>query len=415
MERHQGTLTSGGARSKKYNRRIEEEIYTTELLCSMAFIEKTMPYPKSEIEEIWHEVLLYQFHDILPGTSIRRVYEESHVRYEALLDRLNQLQAKAIDSLSCRSGRVLFNPHSVECCQLVEIGEDVYKVRVPSLGMTEIDSISEKSQLMDNVNSCEIVEKDIVITSDTMENNKVRLTFDKNGNLASLWDKELARECIVETEAANVFKLYDDDGDAWDFAADYRENWESILLVDVKSELRASRAIRTHSYRFGNSTIEQEVCLEIDSALVSFETQVDWREKDKMLRVDFPLNIHTDQVSCDIQFGHIKRLTKNETSQEIAQYEVCAHRWIDLSEEAYGISLINDCKYGYHAKGNLISMNLLRSAKYPGGDYVDIGQHSFKYALYPHPYDVTRSDVISIAALYNQPPIELDKIPSFPL
>jgi alpha-mannosidase len=217
-----------------------------------------------------------------------------------------------------------------------------------------------------------------------LENDKVRLRFNLDGSIGSLFDKEHGREVLAPKEGGNVLAVYRDTGDAWDIPMDYRDRTpERPQLESTEIIEDGPRAGVRHRYRFGRSTIIQEVVLVAGSRRLDFATSVDWHESERMLRTAFAVDISTREANCGIQFGSIRRPTHSDTPADFAKFEVCAHKWVDLSGHDYGVALLNDCKYGHHLRGNLLDLNLLRSPNYPDPQ-ADRGIHEFTYSLYPH-------------------------------
>ncbi|SFP68267.1 alpha-mannosidase [Caldicoprobacter faecalis] len=382
LEKHQGTYTSQ-ARNKRYNRKMELELRELEWACVLSFLISGYPYPQNELERIWKEVLLYQFHDILPGSSIKRVYDESLARYEILMNEVKELKQKAylswintldVGEMVCPVA--VINSLSWERDEWISVEGQWLKVKVPPMGYTVVDASIHQRQV------CGLIAGD-----NLLENDKLRIKFAADGSIESIFDKEYNREVLSTGSFANKLAVYDDKGDAWDFPIFYDQiPCEFFTLQSASFYIDGPKAVANQVYRYGASTIEQKVVLTLGSRRVDFITKVDWHESNKMLRTSFPVNIHTNEATCDIQFGNIKRPVHRNTSWEMAKYEICAHKWVDLSQKDYGVALLNDCKYGYKVLDNVIDLNLLRSATYPDSE-ADRGVHEFTYALYPHPGD----------------------------
>jgi alpha-mannosidase len=212
----------------------------------------------------------------------------------------------------------------------------------------------------------------------------LRVTFGADGALMSVYDKEQQREVLAAGSRANVLTLYPDSGDAWDFPLYYRDlPTRTCTLVESYVECDGPRTSVIRHYRIGASTIEQRISLTADSRRLDFATRVDWHESQQMLRTSFPLAIHSPVATCDIQFGTLQRPTHTNTSWDHARYEICAQKWLDLSQEDYGVALLNDSKYGHAVTESSIDLHLLRSPNSPDPQ-ADQGQHEFTYALYPH-------------------------------
>lgn len=391
VERHQGTLNNQ-SRNKTHNRRMENLLHETELACTLAYLKAGVAYPKKGIETLWKEVLLYQFHDIIPGSSIKRVYDESVARYEIMEQETAALRDKALAALSEQPGDALFNQLPWERTVCVDRNGESTAVTVPAFGFARVSD-----------GKCP--EGSVSATETTMENSFVKVSFGVDGTISSYFDKRTGKELVKPGAKANELRVFTDIGDAWDFSYDYRLRKSSAFeLVSVEVTTSKSKAVRHCVYRHGESLLTQDVVLRSHSAMVDFRTSVEWQEKDRMLRAEFPLDVDTEVADCDIQFGHIRRGTTENTSYDYAMIEFAAHKWVDLSENDFGIALLNDCKYGHYIKDSVISLNLLRSQNYPGKSG-DLGHHEFAYALYPHKGTLAQSDVEQAAYEYNYPAV----------
>lgn len=390
VERHQGTLTTQ-ARNKLYNRRLEKALHDAELICTLAWLKSGAAYPRAELERIWKEVLLYQFHDILPGSSIKRVYDESVPRYQALEREALALRDAALASLGDGEAG-LFNTLPWKRTLLTEREGRLMQVEAEPFSFAPL---SQAVPLADEAAG-----------DDTfLENDRVRLVFGEDGAIASFLDKASGRELVKPGQALNRLRVFTDVGDAWDFSYDYRQRKSDVFRLERTETLQSpGLVVRRSVYRHGASVLTQEISLRAGSALADFRTTVEWQERDRMLRAEFPLDLDTDFADCDIQFGHIRRSTQENSSQEYAQIEFAAHKWLDLSEADWGVALLNDCKYGHYVKDGLLSLNLLRSQNNPGVG-ADLGRHEFRYALYPHGGNLAASDVQKTAYEYNYPAV----------
>jgi alpha-mannosidase len=398
LEKHQGTLTSQ-ARNKRYNRKIEKSLRELEFAAAL-----NLPYggayPSEELETIWKEVLLYQFHDILPGSSITRVYDESLARYEMLLSRVEELTrsfyrkfAAGIDTAEEKQPVAVFNSLPWERKEWLKIEDQWIQVAVPPMGYQVVDAAAVSTPEFDGLTA----------KNDSLENECIRISFDADGSIRSVFDKKLGREVIATNGRANVLNIYHDDGDAWDFPADYAQKKAAQMkLQDVKSYINGPQAIVEQKYYFGKSTLIQKIVLSAESERIDFKTEVDWQEDGKMLRASFPLNVYTEYVNCEIQFGYLKRPTHRNTSWDFAKDEICAHQWIDLSQPDFGAAILNDCKYGYSANKNVLDIHLLRSPSYPDPQ-CDRARHYFVYSLLPHEGDFVQAQVYKRGYELNTP------------
>jgi alpha-mannosidase len=238
-----------------------------------------------------------------------------------------------------------------------------------------------------------------------MENGLLRVTWDSRGLLTSIWDKQAGREVL--TGPGNLLQLHDDNPknwDAWDVDLSYRDRFLDLVELDsarveMSGPLRAAvRLVR----KFGASTLSQRMVLDAGSRTIKFETDVDWQEQHKFLKVAFPVAVHSARATYEIQFGHVERPTHTNTSWDQARFEVCAHRWADLGEPGYGVALLNDCKYGHDIVGSVMRLSLLRAPTHPDPN-ADRGSHRFTYAVMPHVGDFRSAGVIAAAEDLNAP------------
>jgi alpha-mannosidase len=239
-----------------------------------------------------------------------------------------------------------------------------------------------------------------------LENELIRYMFDQNGQVISVYDKQLSKEFLSDN--GNVLTLYEDrpiDHDAWDIDIYYEDQaLETAQLMQASSlGLGEVRQGVQFNFTIGKSTIMQKIYLDANSKRLDFRTMVNWQERHRMLRVAFPTVIRSDQASFDIQYGYVRRNTHRNVSWDMARFEVAAHKYADLSDHDYGVALLNDCKYGYKVLDNVLDLNLLRSPTDPDPD-ADFDQHEFTYSLLPHQGDLIASDVQIQAIQLNQPP-----------
>lgn len=385
LEKHQGTLTTQG-RSKRYNRKMEKSLRELEFAASLLWIVGGVDYPADKLEEIWKEVLLYQFHDILPGSSITRVYEESLARYESLHRQVRSMLEEAYARVAGMTGwsnqPVLFNSLPWDRREWVEWKGEWYDVTVPAMGYRTLRD-ADKWQAVEELRA----------EGRVLENHRLSVRFDEDGSIVSIYDKTIGREAIQLGGKANVFTIYHDDGDAWDFPRDYRNRAAGTMeLTRTAMFIEGPKAIVEQEYRYGESTMVQKIVLAAGDSMLVFQTEADWRESGKMLRVSFPTSVFSDQVNCEIQFGYLRRPTTRNTMTEFAKDEICAHHYMDLSQPDFGVALLNDSKYGHSAQSNVLDLNLLRSPSYPDPS-ADRARHEFTYALYPHAGDFIQADV----------------------
>ena len=371
LENHLGCYTTQ-ARNKYYNRLLEKLLRD----CEMLYAITGEKLPKDEIDAIWKEILLYQFHDILPGSSIKRVYDESVARYRETETRVRGLIAEAAGGK-----KTWFNSLSWERGDYIADGGKWFKVKAPALGTGVAEEV-----------------KDFGVTAagGVLSNGLVTAVFNEKGGVSSL---TVGGFEAIKGEA-NILNIYCDNGNAWDIDSDYYlKPVHRARPAGAKEYVSGPYAVREQEFTYGNSKFKQIIKLREGCPYLEFENIVDWHEERKMFRVDGNFNVVTDGAVCDIQFGNIKRSALENNSLDSAQFEICAHKYIDLSDGVCGAALLNDCKYGYRAKGDLISMNALRSTDYPGKD-ADRGAQAFRYAIYPH---TGGSDVERLSYEFNFP------------
>jgi alpha-mannosidase len=387
LEKHQGTFTTQ-AKTKYYNRKLEFLLQNTEFLFTVAGGE----YPREEIEKIWKEVLLYQFHDILPGSSVARVYDECVPRYEKMKEDLLALQTVALERLGAGGALKAINPTGYFVNEIVKKDDKYYSVNLAPFSLTEVEEFSGEGAL--------------VASDNFIENEFYKVEFNKNGEISALTDKKSGKNYFGSH--LNRFRLHKDkrlNYNAWDIDLKYVNKAAAApKLIHHETSADNATAVRENVYKIGKSTITQKVVLTAGKPVLEFFTTVDWQETHKMLRVEFAPSVNTNEVTCDIQMGNIKRSTNNKTSLEKAQFEIAAQKWVDLSEKDFGFSVLSDCKYGWRVKENNISLNLLRSPMWPAND-ADKGAHTIKYAIYPHAGNVFEADTAKHAYIFNNPPI----------
>ncbi|MEM9414598.1 MAG: alpha-mannosidase [Planctomycetota bacterium] len=372
------------------------------------------------LDRAWKLLLTNQFHDILPGSSIQWVYEDAARDYETIQQLASQVRESALGSIVSslqgtdgpgRSQSVVFNTLGHTRREVVDLADGPALVEAPSCGYAYADNATP------DADSVRIDQSDGRIT---LDNGLLRVVIDTaTGHLTSIRDlrvngrEALAPSLGAEAIAANVLQLHHDlpnQWDAWDVDVFYKEQCETIDQLDA-IEIVEQHALRVKvrtKRSFRKSTIEQTLVLRAGSARIDFETRVDWQERHRFLKAAFPVNVRSEQATYDIQFGHVQRPTHDNTSWDLARFEVCAHKWADLSEggpaEAggYGVALLNDCKYGYDIRDHVMRLSLLRGPIEPD-PVADMGEHMFTYSLFPHAGDYRAGQVIEEAYNLNVP------------
>jgi alpha-mannosidase len=363
---------------------------------------------RAALDRAWRLVLLNQFHDIIPGSSINWVYQDSTRDYETVRQLGESVRESAfstletlIDTKAFASPVVISNTLSFNRSEIVDLpGGKLARVEIPALGYAVVEN--KNTPAPDGHQPVKAVQTPKGIT---LENGLIRIKIDARGQLTSILDLKAQREVLQGS--ANVFHLHDDIPnlwDAWDVDIFHKEKYQVLDKADhlelvENGPLRASvKIVRT----FGQSRIEQHIILRADSARIDFPTEVDWQENQKLLKVAFPVAIRAMTATYEIQFGHLERPTHTNTSWDLARFEVCAQKWADLSEAGYGVALLNDCKYGHDIHGNVMSLSLLRAPTSPD-PLADRGRHQFTYALLPHAGNFREGRVIEEAYALNVP------------
>ncbi|MCL2513656.1 MAG: hypothetical protein FWF08_07120 [Oscillospiraceae bacterium] len=388
LEKHQGTYTTQ-AKNKKYNRKCEFALRNYEMLAAAALkngIE--IPISLERLEKLWKECLLYQFHDILPGSSIDRVYEESVPRYKEIYGELTDGIETLINILAPPGAVVNLNPFAYN--MMIKSNDGWHDLGIPALGYAKPDEKNRISEFYAKADG------------EKIENDKITVKF-KEGLIVSLHDRALNREFAPEGGKMGVFSRYKDTGDCWDIKpAKYESTKRDADLIGFRTGTDGAEAFADISFSIGNTTIYERVSVTDGSSLVSFDIKIDCSQENSMLRMAFPVNIKTDECNFNIQFGHIARKTTENNSIEKAQFEVSGQKFVDMSENECGLSLLNDCKYGYRCKNGVMDVDLIRSPKGGPGSEVDQGKNHIKLALLPHA-GVLGSETYKQAYLLNNP------------
>ena len=403
LEFHRGTLTSI-ARNKRNNRKTEFAFLDTEMQSVMAKKLLGTAYPKDTLRSHWETILTNQFHDIIPGSSIPEVYLDSDRDYATLLGYADTVRSDVrrsiLSHLAAEGKYVVFNGNSfpVSSCAMVD-GVAVYVENVPAKGYKVVDLSAVR-------------ESRVTVSDDlkSIETPYFRVKLDKNFNISRLYDKKCYREVLKKNALGNrmiVLQDYPDCYDAWEFQKG--SNDKDYPIDDVQSaELVACGAktgIRV-TRRHMDSLITQTMWFYSDLKKIDFDTSVDWHQIHQVLKVSFPVDVNSDHATYEIQFGTIERPTHTNTSWDKAKYEVCAHKYADLSEGDYGVSLLNDCKYGYDIHNADMRLTLIKCGMNPSNnpeDKNDQGEHIFTYSICPHEGDLAHSNTVKMAYDLNLP------------
>lgn len=394
LEKHQGTLTSQ-ANNKRFNRKMENALRELEFVASRQWLCCQSVYPTDALRALWQETLLYQFHDILPGSSIKRVYDESCARYQVMLTQAQTLTQRYLDeftsTLAIPPGKtVVHNTVGFTREAWLAQPDGYHHVTLPAFGYAVLGDAQ--------------VIPPILATPDHLENALISVDFNDQGHIVAFFDKQAQRPVLQPGSIGNRLAVYDDIcADCWDINITYRDRQpQTFTLVSSAAYQDGPHAVVEQHYRYGQSQLCQKISLLPGSKRLTFETHIAWHEDLKMLRTSFVTATPSDDVSCDIQFGKIRRRALTNNVYDAAQFEICAHKWIDYSQRDYGVALLNDGKYGHYAKDGVLDLNLLRSQNHPGVG-ADRGEHTFSYALFPHTGDEIEGLVNREAMLFNNP------------
>ncbi|MHA7861746.1 alpha-mannosidase [Tessaracoccus sp. Y36] len=388
LEFHRGIFTSLMA-LKQGNRRSEAALQATEWLATLA-ARSGHDYPHEKLEELWRRVLVLQFHDILPGSSTGWVNREAIAEYDAILAEIDELLHAAWAHLRGEGGRSVVNPSDVSRTEVVAVGDELRLVSVAPLSA---------SVLAPDVGLPEQVAP-VTVTHEqgriVLGNGLVRVVIEPDGTLSSVLDLGAEREVLPAGQRANVLRLHPDHPscfDAWELEAQYLRSSQDLTAVET-IEVVADSALRATVHvtrRFGGSRVTQAISLDAGSAAVDFVADVDWREREKLLKVAFPLDVRATHSAAEIQFGHIERPIHVNTSWDHARFETVGHRWLWLREPGYGVTLSTNGGYGHdvvpaggseHAPtaGVEARLSLLRAPNSPD-PAADAGRHTLRYSL----------------------------------
>lgn len=437
LEYHRGTYTSQ-AQTKKNNRMSEILLHDVEFFNALAMNRvQGHSYPQQEINENWKILLRNQFHDILPGSSIAEVYEDADEEFAQLFASGSKQLQTALDAVASRVvmdgekvvvfnslswerngtailpwndnliGKVFVDDNGMELrSRIVETQAgrvvEIDVPEIPSFGYKAF-SVKEASESISKPST----DKTVRLDGQTIESPHYRIVLNELGQITSLFDKDADREVVPEGMAANVIEAFEDrpmNFDAWDIDIYYREKpyavqhptkWEVV-------ENGPDRVVIGFEWPFLNSTIKQQMIVYADHRRIDFKTEIDWQEHQVLLKAAFPVDVRSTKATYEIQFGNVERPTHWNTSWDYAKFETVAHKWVDLSQRDYGVSLLNDCKYGHDIKDNVMRLTLLKSGIEPDLN-ADVGHHEFTYSLLPHSGDWYEAKTTQAAYELNYP------------
>ncbi|MHC9043770.1 alpha-mannosidase [Microbacterium saperdae] len=370
LEFHRGTYTSQ-ARTKRGNRRSEHALREAELWATAAAL-RGAPYPYEQLQEAWETVLLQQFHDILPGSSIGWVHREAERRYAEVLASTERIIAGSLATVA-GSGE----------SELVANAGPYAREGAAAMGIAAAQRTG--------------VSAAVTRTTDgfVLENEYLTVSIDNAGLVTALVVRATGRQAIAAGERGNLLQLHRDTPtkwDAWDIDEHYRRHVIDVTdVVSIDIVPHASAAVVCVVRELGGSRITQALTLTADGRALDIETTVDWRERQKLLKLAFPLDVHTERATSEIQFGHVHRPTHANTSWDRARFETVAHRWVHVGEPGFGVSIANDSTYGHDitrapraggGTATTVRLSLLRAPLYPDPE-ADQGEHTFRVSVRP--------------------------------
>ena len=432
LEAHRGSVTTKG-RLKKLNRQGEFLLREAEIAASLAWLDGA-DYPADELDQAWIILLDGQFHDAVPGTHVPEVYVDLKRDYERFFALGRRLRDAAFEHLATAVGAAagdealrLWNPTTGARSEAVAVpaelvGEaklaDHHGQVLPQQAVTTLAGEECRLVRVEGVPGCGwrgltrqagAVPADSSLTVDerSLENEHLRAEFDELGQLVRLYDKDDDRELVPAGSVGNAFQLFEDMPgryDAWDIVATYKDHpialaTEAELRVDERGPVRASLRLER---RLAGSMLVQRISLAAGSRRLDFETMIDWQERQRLLKVAFPVTPRAQVATYDIAFANIERPTHANASSDAARFEVNCHQWFDLSQYDYGVSLLNDGKYGCDVRDNVLRLTLLKGSIHPDPE-ADMEVHHFTYSLYPHAGGWRDGGTIAAAAALNQP------------
>ena len=412
LELHRGTLTTQ-SRNKRANRKSEFRLHDAEFLAAMAAVlDASYAYPAATLRQAWELVCLNQFHDIIPGSSIGPVYVESQRQYAEIEQMATDVRGQALSVIGRHLGGevntsllvanpsgfprhdLAFWPGQLDAthvlrrvdgapvpAQATAAGTWIAAGELPPFSVTRLIVAEGEAQAPEP-------EASLSATPTLLENRYLRVELNSAGDITRIYDRANQREILPPGTVANQFQAFEDRPlywDAWDVEIYFDEKmWASdpaasVTVVET-GPLRATLEIRR---RILHSDYVQRISLAFNRPGLEVDTRIDWRERHILLKVAFPVDILTPSATYEIQWGNVQRPTHRNTSWDWARFETCGQKWVDLSEGGYGVSLLNDCKYGHDVRDNVMRLSLLRSPTVPDPE-ADQGEHRFAYTLWPH-------------------------------
>ncbi len=397
LELHRGTYTSQ-ARTKAGNRRSEHLLREAELWSATAAVQAGLAYPYEELDRLWKTVLLHQFHDILPGSSIAWVHRDAEATYAHVRAELEAITASAVAALAGAGASAwVFNTSPVARTEVVTVpaelaagagqvlsdGRAAVLVEVPGSGAARLGPRTPPYV-------------PVSVEGTTLDNGLIRVELDRSGLFTSIKDLRADREVLAPGSRGNLLQLHTDFPnywEAWDIDRHYRRQHTDLTEADAVTVIERGPLVGVVRIErgFGSSRVVQTVRVSAGSSRIEIDTEIDWHERHKILKAAFPLDVHADRCAAEIQYGHLFRPTHTNTSWDFARFEVSCHRWVHLAEHGYGVAIANDATYGYDVSrttrpggGTTVTarLSLVRAPRSPDPE-ADQGPHRMTYALVP--------------------------------
>ncbi len=438
LEAHRGAYTTK-SRLKKINRKLENQLREAEIFLVICTLLDKFNYPEEELSKAWETLLTNQFHDSITGTHIGPVYADIINDYKDLTENVRALRNNALGFISTKVKKIydkkaviVFNSTQRKRSSIAYfdflldknttiVDED--NVEVAYQYIKNIQGSHKTVLYAEHIPACgyrvfyldKKIKKEkvaiknphkISISREYFENKFFKVKFNKSGEITSIFDKNNGFEIIKENGLGNKFSIYEDvpsEYEAWDITKKYKDKELDLspgkITVIEKGPVCWALLLKK---KILNSYLKQRIIFYNDIPRIDFETEIDWKERRKLLRVGFDINVMARDYTCDIAFGNIKRPAYRNNTFEQAKFEVSAHNWIDLSEDSYGVAIFTDCKYGFDVEKSKMSITLLKGPVYPDPDS-DIEKSSFTYSLFPHKGYWKDAEVNQRALEFNNP------------
>jgi len=409
LEYHRATYTSM-ARNKKWNRKSELALANTENIGLIAKQLCGVAYPKEQLDESWEAVLRNQFHDILPGSSIFEVYEDAKAEYAKVLSFAQDRTESDLQTIADGVGkRIVFNPNGQTMSGFVTLDTSdelthtqktadgkyiAWAENIPAKGYAVLEDAAPASG-------------EVSVTPSLVETPFARIRINEKGHISSWYDKQAQRELLQAGRCGNVLMTYEDKPwkyDNWNLYDYYKEkSWPVEDLVSAKvTEEGPYRYALELKWQYLDTPITETMYFYANSPRVDIHFAADWKEDQIFMKALFPLDINTTEATFEIQYGNVKRSTAVNTSWDQARFEVCHHKWMDVAENGFGVSFLNDCKYGVSVEENVVGLSLIKSGRYPNPQ-ADREYHEAVYSVFPHTDSWQEAGTVQEAYLLNNP------------